>query len=440
MAKSTMMEPELTCPNCGTTIKLTESLAAPLVAATEAKYKGLLAEKEADVAKRDAELVERQEAIQKQETELAEKIKAGIEAKETELIAEAKKSAEIAFKQQLARNDREKSDLQAIIDDKDQKLTEAQEAQKTALKLQRELEEAKREIDLNVEKQVNERLAVAKTEGERAAEDKLGQKLAEREQTIEGMKKTIADLQKKAEQGSQQTQGEVMELKLEDLFRAKFPHDVIEPVAKGERGADILHCVNDPLGSRCGTIIWESKRTKNWSDTWLPKLREDQRDAKAEVAVIISQAMPEGVETFELIDDVWVVSPRVVVPFALMLRRSLIEIGLARQSKAGQATKMELVYQYLTGPKFKLRVQAIVEAFSTMQEDLAKERKAIVKQWAKREVQLENAMLATVGMYGDLQGIAGKNLLEVEGLDLSQLPTQDGTVPDVSTANDRGEV
>ncbi len=415
------IEPELTCPKCGTVIKLTESLAAPLVAATEAKYKDLLAKQQADVTKRDAELAEREAAIQQLEAEIAAKIKAGVDAKEAELVAEAKKSAEIAFKQQLASKDREKSDLQAIIDEKDQKLTEAQEAQKAALKAQRELEQAKREVDLNVEKQVNEKLDAAKTEAGKAAEDKLGMKLAERDQVIEGMKKTIADLQRKAEQGSQQAQGEVLELKLEDLFKAKFPQDVIEPVAKGERGADILQRVNDPLGNKCGTIIWESKRTKNWSDTWLPKLREDQREAKAEVAVIISQAMPDGVDTFELIDDVWVVSPRVVLPFALMLRRSMVEIGLARQAQQGQGTKMELMYQYLTGPKFKLRVQAIVEAFTTMQSDLIKERKAIQKQWAKREEQLGQAMNATVGMYGDLQGIAGSTLPQVEGIELAQL-------------------
>lgn len=411
-------DPELTCPSCGARIRLTESLAAPLVAATEARYKDLLAKKDADVVRRDIELAEREKALQKQEAELEDKVSARIEAKQAELFAEAKKSAEIAFKQQLASRDREKSELQAIIDEKDQKLTEAQEVQKAALKLQRELEDAKRELDLNVEKQVSDRLAAARSEAEKAAEDKLGLKLAEKEQTIEGMKKTIADLQKKAEQGSQQAQGEVLELKLEDMFKAKFPHDVIEPVAKGERGADILQRVNDPLGNGCGTIIWEFKRTKNWSDTWLPKLREDQREAKAEVAVIISQAMPGGVETFELIDDVWVVSPLVVLPFALMLRRSMVEVGLARQAKEGQGTKMELMYQYLTGPKFKLRVQAIVEAFTTMQADLIKERRAMEKQWAKRETQLGNAMVATVGIYGDLQGIAGQSLLDLDSLNL----------------------
>lgn len=433
MAKESTAEPELTCPTCGTKIKVTQSLAAPLVAATEAKYKDLLAKKDADVATRDAELAEREKAIQKQESEFAEKIKSAIEAKQAELVAEAKKSAEIAYKQQLASKDREKSDLEAIIGEKDKKLTEAQDAQKEALKLQRQLADEKKELDLTVAKRVSEQLGAAKSEGEKAAEEKLNLKLAEKDHAIEGMKKTIDELKQKAEQGSQQAQGEVLELKLEDLFRAKFPHDVIEPVAKGERGADILHRVNDPLGNGCGTIMWESKRTKNWSATWLPKLREDQREAKAEVAVIISQAMPDGIDTFELIDDVWVVSPRVVLPFALILRRSMVEVGLARQSQQGQGTKMEMMYHYLTGSKFRLRVQAIVEAFTTMQDDLSKERRVIIKQWAKREAQLQNAMLATVGMYGDMQGIAGQSLPEVDGLGLSQLASDETSDADAET-------
>lgn len=423
MNRDAGVEPELTCPSCGAKIKLTESLAAPLVAAVEAKYKGLLSKKDAETAKRDVEIRQREEAILKREEEFESNLNARVSARQAELIAEAKKAAEAAYKQQLSSKDRENSDLQAIIDDKDKKLTEAQEAQREALTLQRELQEAKRELDLNIQKQVNEKLTAARAEAEKATEEKLNLRLAEKEQAIEGMKKTIEDLKRKAEQGSQQLQGEVLELKLEDMFRAKFPHDTIEPVAKGERGADILHRVNDLLGNHCGTIIWESKRTKSWSPSWLPKLREDQRSAKADVAVIISQTMPDGIETFELIEEVWVVNPRVVLPFALMLRRSMVEVGLARQVKEGQGTKMELVYQYLTGQKFKLRVQAIVEAFTTMQTDLIKERKAIIKQWSKREAQLENAMLATVGMYGDLQGIAGKGLLEVEGLELNQLST-----------------
>jgi len=239
----------------------------------------------------------------------------------------------------------------------------------------------------------------------------------EKEQTILAMQKQIEDLKRKAEQGSQQLQGEVQEIELESLLKATFPQDMIERVPKGEHGGDLLHRVIGPQSQECGTILWESKRTKSWSDGWPAKLREDQRAAKAEIAVIATQVLPKGVETFYLIEGVWVTHMRAVLPVALALRQMLVEIGCARQASEGQQTKTALVYQYLIGPRFRQRIQAIFEAFSSMDEDLAKEKRAILKQWAKREEQIGRAMQATVGMYGDLQGIAGKTLQEIEGFE-----------------------
>ena len=253
------------------------------------------------------------------------------------------------------------------------------------------------------------------------AEDSLKLKVGKKEQTISSMQKQIEDLKRRAEQGSQQLQGEVQELELETMLRAQFPRDTIEPVPKGEHGGDVLHRVLGPQNQACGTILWESKRTKNWSDGWLAKLREDQRTAKAETSVIISQALPKEVDTFGMIDSVCVTHPRAALPVAMLLRHSLIEVALARQANEGQQTKMEMVYQYLTGPRFRLRVEAIHEAFSSMKDDLDKEKKVIMKQWAKREEQISCILQATVGMYGDLQGIAGKTLQEIEGLELRAL-------------------
>jgi hypothetical protein len=232
------------------------------------------------------------------------------------------------------------------------------------------------------------------------------------------MQTKIEELKKKAEQGSQQLQGEALEIQLELILSQKFPLDVFEPVPKGEHGGDIIQRVVSPAGARCGTILWESKRTKRWEKGWLAKLRDDQRAAKAEIAVIASAVLPDGVDSFDQIDGVWIVHPKCVVPVAMSLRHMLMEVSTARTASEGQQTKMELVYHYFTGPKFKLRVSAIVEAFDEMQSDLIAERKAIQKHWKKRETQIERMMEATVGMYGELQGIAGKSLGEIEGLAL----------------------
>jgi hypothetical protein len=230
------------------------------------------------------------------------------------------------------------------------------------------------------------------------------------------MQKQIEELKRKAEQGSQQAQGEAQELHLEGLLRANFTRDVIDPVPKGEHGGDVLHRVVGPANQPCGTILWESKRTKNFSDGWLPKLREDQRTSGAEAALIVTTALPKGVQNFCLIEGIWVTDPRCAIPVAIMLREWLISVAAARQASEGQQSKMELMYQYLTGPQFRHRVGAVVERFIEMQSDLERERRLATKQFAKRDQQIRGVINAMAGMVGDLQGIAGKAIEEIDGL------------------------
>jgi len=416
-----MTEPMITCPKCQTEIKLTESLAAPIIESARREYEQRLAQKDADIAKRETSLREQEEALSKAKEAIDGQVAEKLRQERAKIVAEESKKAKLALATDLEQKTKEITDLQEVLKQRDEKLAEAQKAQAEIIRKQRELDDAKRELELTVEKGIQEGLAVTRDRVRKEVEEQMKLKVMEKEQTITSMQKQIEELKRKAEQGSQQLQGEVQELELETLLNTKFPRDIIEPVPKGEYGGDVLHRVIGPLGQSCGTILWESKRTKSWSDGWLVKLREDQRAAKAEIAVIVSQTLPKGVETFELIDGVWVAHPKAVIPVAVTLRHTLIEVASARQATEGQQTKMEMVYQYLTGPRFRQRVQAIVEAFSSMQEDLDKEKKVITKQWAKREEQIERVMQATVGMYGDLQGIAGKTLQEIEGLGLNAL-------------------
>ncbi|HPK21763.1 MAG TPA: DUF2130 domain-containing protein [Smithella sp.] len=416
-----MTEPTITCPNCKTEIKLTESLAAPLIETTRKEYEKRLSQKDADIAKRETAMREKEEALSKAKEAIDEQVAEKVKLERAQIVTEEAKKARLAVATDLEQKSTELEDLKNALNQQGEKLAEAQKAQVELIRKQRELDDAKREMELTIEKRIQEKLDTTREQARKEAEEQLKLKVMEKEQTISSMQKQIEELKRKAEQGSQQLQGEVQELELESLLKAKFPHDSIMPVPKGEHGGDVLQCVVGPMGLACGTIIWESKRTKNWSDGWLVKLREDQRMAKAEIAVIVSQTLPKEIETFDLVDGVWVTHPRAALPVALSLRQSLIEIAAARQASEGQQTKMELVYQYLTGPRFRQRVQAIVEAFSSMQEDLDKEKKVIMKQWAKRDEQIERVMQATVGMYGDLQGIAGKTLQEIEGLDLKAL-------------------
>ncbi len=422
-----MTDPTITCPNCKTEIKLTESLAAPLLETTRKDYERRLALKEAEAAKREADIREREAALVKAKDALDEQVAEKLKQQRAAIAAEEAQKAKLALAGDLEQKSRELTELHDLLKQRDEKLAEAQKVQADLLRKQRDLDDAKRELDLTIEKRVQEGLAATRDQARKEAEESLKFKVMEKEQTITSMQKQIEELKRKAEQGSQQLQGEVQELALEALLTAKFPMDQIQPVPKGEYGGDVLQRVAGPFGPPCGTILWESKRTKNWSDGWLVKLREDQRQAKAELAVMVSQALPKEVESFDLVEGVWVVHPKVALPVAMVLRQSLMEVASARQATEGQQTKMEMVYEYLMGPRFRQRVQAIVEAFSTMQEDLEKERKAIMKQWAKREEQIGRVMQATVGMYGDLQGIAGKTLQEIEGLEFQSLdaPTEE---------------
>jgi hypothetical protein len=412
-----MAEPTVTCPQCKTEIKLTESLAAPLLESVRRDYEQRLSQKDADISKREKLLNERAESVEKAKQNLDQQVEQKLQLERARIGAEEAQKAKLALGNDLDQKIKEINVLQEVLKQRDVKLAEAQKAQAELIRKQRELDDAKRELDLTIEKKVQADLGAEREKAKKEAEEELKLKVMEKDQTITAMQKQIEDLKRRAEQGSQQLQGEVQEMELESLLSAKFPRDTIRPVPKGEFGGDVLQRVLGPLNQVCGTILWECKRTKNWSDGWLSKLREDQRAAKAEIAVIISQALPKEVETFGFVDGVWVADPKLALPLAISLRQTLIEVASVRQASEGQQTKMEMVYQYLTGPRFRQRVQAIVEAFSAMREDLDREKKAITRQWAKREEQIDRVMQATVGMYGDLQGIAGKTLQEIEGIE-----------------------
>ncbi len=420
-----MADPTIKCPNCGTEIKLTESLAAPLLALTKQEYEAKLSAQNTEIARREKAISDQARALEESRSKLnqqvADQVAAQLQKDRARITEEEAKKAKLAAATDLEQKKKEVADLQDVLKERDKKLAEAQQSQADWLKKQRELDDKMREVDLTVEKRVQENLVAVRSKAAREVEESLKLKVAEKEQTIASLSKQIEDLKRRAEQGSQQLQGEVQELELETLLRTKFPFDAIEPVPKGEFGGDVMQRVVSPAGQACGTILWESKRTKNWSDSWLGKLRDDQRAAKADLSVLVTQAMPKDIETFDLREGVWIANTRVIVPVATVLRDLLVQVSTARQISEGQQTKTELLYQYLTGPRFRQRVEAIVEAFSSMQEDLNKEKKAIQKQWAKREAQIEHVINATVGMYGDLQGIAGKSLQEIEGLEIKSI-------------------
>jgi len=496
----------ISCPECSTDIPLTESLAAPLLKETRAKYEQALAQKDRDLSTREQAVRDQQAVLERDraavDTHVAEKLEAErkriteqeaakakrlvateIEAKTTEIaelnsviaerdgklavaqkaqvellrkereledarrefdltvqnrvqteVGNARQQAEEAAQLRVAEKENEIVSIRRQLEERDEKLIAAQKAQAEALRKERELDEARRELELTIENKVQAELGNIRAKAKHDAEAEAKLPLIEREQQIASMQKQIEELRRKAEQGSQQAQGEAQELHIETLLRANFTRDVIEPVPKGEFGGDVLQRVMGPADQACGTILWESKRTKNFSDGWLAKLREDQRKAGAEMALIVTSALPKDVQNFCLMDGIWITDPRCAVPVAVMLRQSLINIAAARQASEGQQTKMELMYRYLTGPQFRHRVEAVVERFVEMQTDLERERRSATKQFAKRDQQIRGVMDAMAGMYGDLQGIAGKAIEEIDILTMPFLENNAADNDDVKSA------
>ena len=375
-----MSELKIQCPKCSNEIELTEQLAGPMLVDLQASFN---------------------EELAKQDSQSA-----------MALVASQVQAKEAAKAETLA----EQAALKERIRTQDENLREAQAAQTVALKREQELKDKEAEMELTLQKMLaDERPALAEKLA-RKADEKAGLKLAEQAQVMEGMKRQVEVLKQKSEQGAMQTQGEPAEIVLEETLAAAFPTDGFVPVAKGVSGADVRQDVKGSDGI-AGSILWESKRAKNWTAGWLAKLRDDQRASGCEVAVITSHALPAGIDSFSMVDGIWVCAPRYAVPLASSLRQALIDVASAKGRTTGQETKMEMVYDYLTGTQFKQRVDAIVERFEDMQDNLRKERLFIEKQWALRAKQIDLVIASTVGMHGDLQGIAGRSMPEIESVE-----------------------
>lgn len=412
-----MNEPTITCPSCKSDIKLTESLAGPLVEQTRRQFVEQLNEKDRLVEKVQADIAAEKKRVELERQAIEATVAARMDDARKQIATDEAERAKRIVAADIEERDRKFAELQQMLASREEKLRLSQAAEAEMLKKQRELDDKLREMDLAVQRQVTEGLEAVRATAKQEAEDALSLKVKERDTQIASMQQKIEELKKKAEQGSQQLQGEAQELILEDMLRARFPFDQIEPVGKGEFGGDVLQRVVNPAGQVCGSILWETKRTRTWSDGWLSKLKGDLRAAKADLALIVSHALPKDIETFGQMEGVWITGPKCAMPVAMSLRESLVLMNGVRAAGEGQQTKSALMYDYLTGPRFRHRIEAVVEKFSEMQDDLASERKATMKRWAKREQQLHTVLDSTAGLYGDLQGIAGRSMPEIEALE-----------------------
>lgn len=402
------------CPKCQTEIEVTEVLSSQIRSQLRKEFEADARRKEKEFQDREKILKDRETAVESAKQSIDQEVEAKLVKERVRLNQEAMTKAKESLALEMKDKDQQLAEVKT-------KLEQAQQAELEVRKRTRELEEQKREFDITLARTLDEEREKIRAASKKEAAEERALKEAEKDKLIGDLRLQIDDLKRKSEQGSQQTQGEVMELELEDLLRRQFPYDEIVPVPKGIHGGDVLQHVHDATGALCGTILWESKRTKTWSDGWLPKLRDDQRTAKAQIAVLATIEMPKGVTTFVCIDGVWVTSRPCLYGLASALRTGLIEVAAAKRATEGRQDKMELLYNYLSGSEFRHRVEGIVEAFVTLREELETEKRSIQKIWAKREKQIERALTNTAGLYGDFQGIIGATLPQIEKLEFPAL-------------------
>lgn len=299
-------------------------------------------------------------------------------------------------------------------------------------KHRKEIEDAKKLAEENAEKKINEEFKIRltklqkenkeeeekiKKEVKKQSDEEHRFKDLEKEKKLQDALKVNEELKRKLEQSSQQTQGEVLELELEKILKNEFPSDNISEVKKGERGADTVQKVIDKLGRDCGMILWESKNAQ-WQNGWITKLKEDQRAKKSELAVLVTINKPDWLDSFVYKDGVWVTEWKFVIPLAMALRFNLISVHHSKVSGEGKSEKMEVLYHYLTGTEFKHRVEAIVESFSSLQDEMEREKRWFSAKWGRQEKEIRKVLDNTHGMWGDLQGIIGRSLPDIETLEL----------------------
>jgi hypothetical protein len=451
-----MKETIIHCPSCGAEIPVSEVLGTQIredierslkdaheqrlreaVQRAESKAKEGLSIELKDLAAQLREARQQGEEAQQRELELRKQARALEEQQKTaeerlrrELEAQLAKEAEArlaADRVEIEARAREQwsgdlSTLQEELEQQRQKTNEAQAAELALRKEKQALEERARELDLEVARKVDAERTQIEQSLRKAIGDEQSLKLKEKEKQIEDLRQALEDAKRRSELGSQELQGEVLELDIQAALEQQFPHDRIDPVVKGARGADIIQAVRNERLDECGSIVWETKNTKHWQPAWLDKLKQDLRTVGGNIAVLVSVALPEGIRGFGRLDGIWVSDLASWPALAVALREQLIQVSYVRAASQGKSEKMEMLYEYLAGDEFRQRVETIVEAFEAMQVQIHKERRAMEKHWAEREKQIQRVIGSTSGMYGALQGIVGAGLQPIAALDFDDDP------------------
>jgi hypothetical protein len=444
-----MPDQTIKCPKCGAKIPLSEALTNQIEDSIRAQYEAEAAKKTQELDKEKQALKKRQKELEKQKDAITEQVEEQVKAEKKKLAVEKKaleaQRQEIEdqvaeklkaergklteqLRAKLAKEQFEQTKaLEQELEEKRKQLTEANKKELELRKQQQKLEEEKAAIELTVQRKLDEeRKKISEAASEKAAaEQQL--KIREKDDLIKFMQQQIEALKRKAETGSQERQGEALEGTLQDTLQQAFPYDKFEEVKKGQRGADILQTVRNNIGKECGKILWESKNTKDFSDKWIEKIKTDQQEAGADMAVIMSIALPKGIDNFGPYEGIWVTDYKSAIGLCTAFRETLTRVERERIVTQHQDSMKDVLYKYVTGQEFAMRVRRITETYVIMQKDLETEKRAMNRIWSKREKHIAVVLDNLSGMRGEIEGVVGeqKVLPAIETLSLEGIVEAD---------------
>ena len=408
-------ETQIKCPNCGTTIDVQDILAHQLEEEIKQKYQAQIAEEKKKYEVSQEKLNEEKlefERKKKQENEL-------FQERLDNLLKEGKKEIESKLKVKLKEEQSEQFDaLQKELNEKSEQIKELNRTKAEIEKLKREKSELKEIAEAESQKRLNEILIGEKEKIKKAEEDKNELRFKEMQKQLEDQKKLTEEMKRKQEQGSMQLQGEVQELAIEEWLASKFPLDTIEEIKKGARGGDCIQIVHTRTEQNCGSIYYESKRTKDFQPSWIEKFKADIRDRGANVGVLVTEVMPSDMDRMGLKDGIWICNYEEFKGLCSVLRQGILQVNNAMITQENKGDKMDLLYDYLTSSTFRMQIEAIVEGFTQMKSDLDSEKRSMHRIWKQREKQIEKVVTNTIDMYGSIKGIAGNAIQSVKALEL----------------------
>jgi hypothetical protein len=400
-------ENTISCPNCGAEINVSELLYHQVQDELKKEFEAKMAAKEQDIRKKTEYLKAEYDKLLKDKEE--QQLHVDKEVK-TKLGVEKTKLEETIRQQLKDETSGQINLLKQELELKSKQVSEFNKALAEIEHLKREKEELHDKVALEKEIEFTEKLKDEKLKIKRQSDETVALKIKELEKQLEDQKILAEEMKRKAEQGSMQLQGEVQELALEEMLASLFPFDQVSEVAKGVKGADVIHKVRNKHGVDCGIILYESKRTKAFSADWISKLKTDALGTKADICIIVTETLPDGIERIGQKDGVWICSFNDFKGLVMVLRESLIKINEAYASQTNKGEKMQMLYDYLTSNEFKMQLGAIVEGFSDLQNSYIQEKRAMERIWKQREKQLEKVLLNTNHFIGSIQGIAGSSI------------------------------